>query len=206
VASDAAIAATSEAIRSLLERAAPASEIAPTPHAEHLTPVELQTAPGEGTDVTIGVYLHRVAVSATRSNAGPRTLLDGTRVRPGIPLDLHYLIVPRASDPLMQQLVLGWAVRILDETPILPAGLLNSHQRGRTVFDPAESVEFVWQILTQQELFDIWEVAKTNQQPCAAYVARAVTIFSKVPIDEHPPVQTRRFGYGDVREPTGGPA
>lgn len=195
MATDAAIAATSEAIRSLLERAAPASGIAPIPHAEHTSSADLQRATGEGTDVAVGVYLNRVVVSATRSNSGPRTRLDGTRVRPGLPLDLHYLIVPRAADSLMQQLVLGWAIRVIDETPVLPRGLLNAHQSGRTIFGPDESVELSWQVLTQQELFDIWEVAKVNQQPSAAYVARAVTIDSEIALDEYPPVQTRRFGY-----------
>ena len=203
MATDAAIGATSEAIRSLLERAAPESGIAPTPDAQHVTSSGLQTSVSEGTDVTVGVYLNRVVVSATRINPGPRTRPDGTRVRPGIPLDLHYLIIPRASDPVMQQLVLGWAVRVLDETPEIPASILNSYQHGATVFDPDESVELVWQVLTQQDLFDIWEVARSNQQPSAAYVARAVMIDSKLPLDEHPLVQTRRFGYSGVAGPGG---
>jgi hypothetical protein len=106
----------------------------------------------------------------------------------------------------MQQQVLGWAVRVLDETPILPAALLNSHQGGKVVFDPSETVELVWEALSQQDLFDVWEVARTNQQPAASYVARAVVIDSKVPLDEYEPVQERRFGYGPVPDMAGGPA
>jgi len=49
----------------------------------------------------------------------------GRRYRPSTPLDLWYLLTAWSSEAEEQQRLLGWAIRTLEETPILPAGFLN---------------------------------------------------------------------------------
>ena len=111
---------------------------------------------------------------------------------PSLPLDLHYLMTAWAKDAGTQQRLLGWAVRVMHDTATLPAGVLNAFG-PEPVFRPDETVEVVWETLTQQDAYDIWDVARPNQQPSAAYVARIVEIDSAVAVADGPLVQTRTF-------------
>jgi len=191
-----AIAAASQAMLGLLESAAPASEFAGTDF-KLVSATDLQTAP---TATRISLYLYSVTVNITRRNLPPRIDSVGRRFRPSVPLDLHYLLIAWAKDVAKQQRLLGWAVRTIEDTPILPAGLLNHYGPEPDVFGPSDTVELIWEPLSHQDVFDIWEVARANQQPSASYVARIILIDSTVEIPDAPAVQTTEFDYA------GGPA
>jgi hypothetical protein len=146
----------------------------------------------------VSLYLYEVAVNASRRNLPAREEPGGRRFRPSVPLDLHYLLTAWSRTPATQQRLLGWCIRVLDDTRTLPAGLLNQFGPEADVFRVEETVELLWEPLTHQDLFDIWEVARPNQQPSVSYVARIVELESAVPLDEHPAVQTREFRYEKV--------
>jgi hypothetical protein len=190
-----AIAATSMAILGLLESAAAAEPEFSTAAFSLSTSADLQGARSDR--LAVSLYLYHVAVNTSRRNLPPRVDALGVRRKPAIPLDLHYLLTVWSKDPATQQRMLGWAARVVHDTATLPAAVLNRHA-PEEVFRPDETVEVVWQNLSQQELSDIWEVARANQQPSASYVARIVEIESDVSLDEYPLVQTRDLGYGKV--------
>lgn len=189
-----AIAATSTAIVRLLENAAATSPEFSSTSFELYQSQNFQS-PFEGPRSKVSVYLYRIAVSSVRRHMGPRVDPTGDRWRPPIPLDLHYLVTAWAADAAMQHQLLGWTVRTLEDTPVIPSALLNAHQAGATIFAPTETVELVWHALNVQELSDVWDVARTNQQPSATYMARMVLLESKVPYEEGELVQTREFDY-----------
>jgi Pvc16 N-terminal domain len=171
-------------------------------------------SPREGFAEGISLYLYRVTFNTTRRNMPPRRdPITGNRRRPPVPLDLHFLLTAWAPDAGQQQRLLGWAVRTLEDTPILPAGFLNRFAPGgQDVFEPSETVELVGETLTLQDLENIWEVAKARQQPSLGYVARQVAIDSTLgstedrgstegrPVEftDGRPVQTREFGTGTL--------
>jgi hypothetical protein len=181
-----AIAATSQAILGLLEGAAAGSEFAAVEFA-HYHAEQLDDPMPEG----LALVLYRVSIGAGR-NRPIRIGLDGIRYRPGLPLDLHYLMTAWANDAVRQQRMLGWAIRVLEDTPVLPAGVLNQHPPERAVFGPEESVELVWEALTLQDTFDLWQGLRIKEA-AATYVARMVVLDSDVSIDEYPDVQTREL-------------
>ena len=194
-----AIAVTALALRGLLANACPRDEQHGFPGAEFrlLTSADLQPP----TKLTLGVsfYLHRVAFNTSRRNLPPRTALDGTRFRPPVPVDLHFLMTAWGRSPEEQQSLLGWAIRTLQDTPVLPAGLLNRFAGDRgEVFHHGEAVELVGEILSLQDMLNIWEVAKHNEQPSVPYVARMVFLDSEIELGEFPPVQTRGFDYAKI--------
>jgi hypothetical protein len=195
MAAPAAIAATSRAILGLLESAAAAEPEFSTAAFSLCTSGDLQRVIGDR--LAVSLYLYHVAVNTSRRNLPPRVDALGVRRKPAIPLDLHYLLTVWSKDATTQQRMLGWAVRVIHDTATLPAAILNRHS-PEEVFRPDETVEVIWQNLSQQEVSDIWEVARANQQPSASYVARIVEIESTVSLDEYPLVQTRDFGYGKV--------
>lgn len=140
----------------------------------------------------LSLYLYRISVSSTRNLRG-RIAADGSRYRPPIPLDAHFLVTAWAEDPIKQQRMLGFAIRTLEDTPILPAGVLNQHSPEPDVFRPEETVELVFEAVSVQDASYIWEVAQTKEQPSATYVARMIEIDSTVAIDAVAPVETREL-------------
>lgn len=188
------IAATTDAIRALLDGAAKDSGTFTTVPVKVYQSDDLQQPLTADTPATVSVLLHRVSVSPARRNVPLRTGPLGERFRPPIPLDLFYLVSAWAGDSRMQQRLLGWAVRMLEDTPILPSALLNQNGWAGT-FAPNETVELTWAPLTPQEEFDIWQIAQTNQQPSASYVARTVAIESRQQLHEYELVQSTEFDY-----------
>jgi hypothetical protein len=189
-----AIAAASNAVKLLLENAA-----ATDPDWTG-TPVDLYQAddlqkPLEGSKPTLSVYLYRVVLSTVRRDRGFRRTPDGRLFRPSIPLDLHYLVIAWASQAATAHELLGWAIRTLDDTPIVPVGLLNAYRSGLAVFGPDETLELVWEPLSLTDLYDIWQVSTQHQAPSASYVARMVQLDSEVPLDEGDLVHIREFDY-----------
>jgi Pvc16 N-terminal domain len=187
------IAATSNAIRLLLENAAATSEW--SGGSFELYQAEQLQKPLDGTKPKLSVYLYRILLSTVRRDRGFRIGPDGRRYRPSIPLDLHYLVTAWSSDAKTAHQLLGWAIRVLDDTPVLPVGLLNAYQAGLEVFAPDETVELVWEPLSLTDLYDIWQVSQQNQAPSASYIARMVQLDSDVPVDEGELVHVREFDY-----------
>lgn len=187
-----AIAATGEAILGLLKAARPSDF--ETSQFLLYQPSDLQNPNQAFEGITL--YLYRVAVNTTRRNLPPRTDPDGRRYRPPLPLDLHYLLIPWAKTAAKQQWLLGWSMRVLEDTPILPATLLNHHSSEADTFRLNEAVELVCEPLSLQEIVNIWDAFKPNLQLSVAYVARMITIDSIVELTEASFVQTREFNFG----------
>lgn len=190
-----AISAMSEAVLGLLQSAAVGSEFDGIAFA-HYQSGDFESPMSDG----ISLYLYRITVNANR-NQPAHLGLDGRRYRPPIPLDVHFLVTAWAETAVRQQRMLGFAIRTIEDTPILPAGVLNQHSPEPDVYRPEESVELVYDIVTVQDIGYIWDVAQTKEQPSAPYVARMVTIDSSVALDEGAPVQTRELDYATMGSP-----
>ena len=148
--------------------------------------------------IGMSIFLYRVAANHTRRNIPPRTTSDGKRHRPPLPLDLYFMLTPWAPNADAQHRILGWAMRVLDDTPILPAALVNAFDSGSNTLRPDETLEVVFEPLSLQELNCLLEVMEPKLQPMATYVVRRVDIESTVEISEGDPVQTRVFGLGGL--------
>jgi hypothetical protein len=187
-----AIAATSHALRLLLDNAAAGSEWG-AQTVEVFQTGQLQK-PLESGKWKLSIYLYRVLVSTVRRDRGPRVDVDGRTYRPSLPVDLHYLVTAWAKEAPDAQRLLGWAMRTIDDTPALPASLLNSYS-AEPVFAEHEDVELLWEPLTLGDLYNIWQVAQDNQAPSAAYIARMVNLDSRVELFDSELVHQRRFDY-----------
>jgi hypothetical protein len=191
----AAVSATSAALCGLLEAAAQDEDEFTHASFTLLRAEDLQKSTPDA--LAVSLYLYHIGINASRRTAPDRWDADGGR-RPAIlPLDLHYLMTAWAKDAGTQQRLLGWAMRVVQDTPTLPSGLLNAFS-PTPVFRPDETVEVLLESLSHQDVYDIWEVARSNRQPSAAYIARVVEIESALRPQEHPLVQTRELGFAAV--------
>ena len=153
-----------------------------------------------GTPMTEGLslYAYRVSVNTARRNMPPTVGPDGRRYRAPLPLDLHFLLSPWAKSAVRQLRILGWAMRELQNVPILPAGLLNHYGPEHDTFRPSEAVELICEPLTLQDMSYVIEPIKSAQPLSVPYVARMVLVESAVPVSEGELVQAREFDYAKV--------
>ena len=188
-----AIAATGQAMLGLLSDAVPRDQF-PNAQFELYQMSNFQQPMEEG----ISLFLYRIAANTSRRNLPPTTGPDGRRFRPPIPLDLYYIATAWAPTAVRQQRLLGWTIRMFEDVPILPTGLLNNYGPEPEIFKQGETVEVVLDSLTLQDLNNIWGVSKSSLQLSVGYVARMLHIQSSMAITEYAEVQTREFGVGKV--------
>lgn len=186
-----AIAITGQTVLSLLADNIPKAEFT-NARFELYQPANFQTPMEEG----ISLFLYRVEINAGLRNYPPKTGLDGISRRPPLPLDLYYLLTIWAKDTIKQQRILGWAMRTLEDAPVLAAGRLNNFGPETDVFQPNETIEIIFHSLTLQDLSNIWGAFKSSIPMSVGYIARVVGIDSTiVTTEQSAAVQTRTFDF-----------
>ncbi len=143
----------------------------------------------------LSLFLYRILPNGSRRTPTGRLGPDGRRLRTRLPLDLYFLMTSWAQDASLQHEIMGLAMRVLEDTPILPAGLVNA--TAAAVFLPDETVEIGIAELTNEDILRIWETVTENRyQLSVPYVARNIQIDSDLPLDQGEVVQERLFAYG----------
>jgi hypothetical protein len=191
-----AIAATSKALLAVLEDGFPRERFPISPTFQLVQPPRL--AGSEPLVDGISLCLWRVAVNPRRA-LPPRRTPDGRRMKPSLPLDLHYLLLPVASAADTQQRLFGWALRELEDHPVLASGELNRQLAEPAVFAPDEAVELVADPLALADFLALWDKAKATLPLAMGYTARMLLIDSEIGLSEGPPVREREFLMAGVQ-------
>jgi len=184
-----AVAAVAMAIRRLLE-----------PAVDRDVQVKLYSASDfqqAETANVLSVYLYRVAANTNRRTLPARLDEEGRRFRPALSVDLFYLISAWGSSVEAQHGLLGQVMRAIEDTPTLPATMLNDGDRGTYAgtFRPSEAVELVYDPLSFTDMVALWDLLKPGIQPSCTYVARAVAIESEIEIFTGEPVVERQLDF-----------
>lgn len=191
-----AIAVTGQAVLGLLADNIPKSEFANARFELYQT-ANFNVSPMEE---GISLFLYRVEINSSLRNLPIKTGLDGITRRPPLPLDLYYLLTVWAKDAVKQQRILGWAMRTLEDSPILSAGRLNHFGTEAEVFQPNETVEIIFQTMSLQDMSNLWSAFKVSLPMSVAYVARVIGIDSTISAEESAPVQTRQTAFAKVKQ------
>ena len=167
-----AVATVSAAVLALLERAR-FDDIKDAELAIATTADLRATPPREGVTLT----LCRISPNQTLRNPPPTS--DPTRRRspPPLPVDLHYLLTAWAPRAGRQQLLLSWAMRTLEDTPVLSAATLNRGAPAE-VFRESEAVELSRESTNLADLELLWRMLGAPSQPAVTYVVRTVLLDS----------------------------
>ncbi len=138
------------------------------------------------------LFMYRIFCNGAHRIPSGRIGLDGRQMDTKLPLELHFLITIWAKDASLQYALAGWIMRVLEDTPVLPAGVLNSALPN--VFHPDETVEIGLADLRTEDLFRIWDVLGLNvYQLSIPYLARVVHIDSMQRLRESALVQEREL-------------
>jgi hypothetical protein len=193
-----AIAAISQSTLTLLKNAAAVTEFKDVVFA----PIQAKGFAVPSTD-TVTLFLYRVSPSTAHRSLPPRRLADGRVHRPPLPVDLYYLLTPWTSESLTQQRLLAWCIRTLEDMPELLTSLLNASDSSIS-FAPSETLAFVLDMPSLQDMVNIWDALKSTLQYAplsVAYIVRSLLLESDERITEGALTQTREFQFGAITQP-----
>jgi hypothetical protein len=136
-----AILATAKAIQRLLAEACPAGDF-PSIEIKIVQAGELtETNPQfEG----ISILLYQITTNLSQRSIPGRISPAGKRAHPSLPLDLYFLLTPWSSHADMQLNLLGWAMQVLNASPVIPAGYLNRDFPNGEVFRSDEAIKLIY--------------------------------------------------------------
>jgi hypothetical protein len=169
-----ALAAVGVAIRELLAERYPRGEFGSL-DIELVQPRDIENGlSGEG----VGILPWRLAVDTRHRASLPRTDVPGTRLRPPLPVDLSFLLLPYSARAEKQLRMLGWVMRAIEDAGVLTAAQLNKTFGENPVFVPGETVELLCDPLSVTDQLSMWTHMRGHPPIGACYVARTVLLDS----------------------------
>lgn len=127
---------------------------------------------------------------------------------PPLALDLHYLLSAYSGADLHAEILLGYAMQLLHETPVLTraairTSLIPSPPVGSTLppalraladsglAEQVELIKITPVVQSNEELSKFWTATQSHLRPSAAYIASVVLIQAQQPARSALPVLTR---------------
>lgn len=171
----------------------------------------------------LNLFLYQVTPNQGWRNAGlPSRNANGERIaNPPLALDLHYLLTAYASRDLHAEILLGYAMQILHETPGLsreairrglgdpalsvdPENLLPPDLRAiatSQLDEQVESIKVTPHGMPADDVTKLWTALQSKFRPSVAYDVSVVLIESQRPTRVALPVQTRKLYIEPMRAP-----
>lgn len=184
-----AIAATSSAILNILRQSQPPAEFG-TLEFKLFGASDFE---GAGMSAGYSLFLWRVTMNSERRNLPPRRDSTNQTFRPSLPIDLHYLLTPWAADIEIQQRMLCWAMRALEDEIILPSTMLNYNMAEVDTFSSSESVELFADPLELTDLFNLWDKLSGKLNTSMMYQVRNLKIDSQQLLQTQPDTKSIKF-------------
>lgn len=174
-----------------------------------LPPDRISTGANEPNQLNI--FLYQVTPNLGWRNAGlPSRDGNGVRLTAApLALDLHYLLTAYGSQDLNAEILLGYSMHLLHETPVLTRAQLRTTLGGPALVDGtilpspfgtlsaidlADQIELIKispVFLTTEELSKMWTAMQARYRPTMAYMASVVLIQTANQGQAPPPVLKR---------------
>lgn len=159
----------------------------------------------------LNLYFYRATPNQGWRNAGlPSMSANGQRLsNPPLALDLHYLLTAYASQDFQAEILLGYAMQLLHEVPVLTreairttlaapspvdGAVLPATLGSLSAADLADQIELIKitpDQMSTEEISKLWAAFQATYRPTAAYRASVVLIESRRAVHAPLPVQTR---------------
>jgi hypothetical protein len=174
-------------------------------------------------ETQLNLFLYQVTPNQGWRNVGqPSVASDGANrvANPPLALDLHYLLSAYSDEEFKAEVLLGYGMQALHETPVLTREMVRNHfsaaPTGVTggglpppldklaageLADQVELVKITPQALSTEEISKLWTAFGAHYRPTAGYQATVVLIESRRPTRSALPVKDRRLYALTMREP-----
>ncbi len=165
---------------------------------------------GQAETNCINLFMYQVTPNIGWSNVGlPARDANGERVgNPPLSLDLHYLLTAYGESEFHSEILLGYGMQIMHETPVLtrdaikaalapvPPAILPSPLNKlitSELADQFEQIRITPQTMNSEEMSKLWAAIQSHYRPTAAYLATVVLIESKRSTRSALPVRRRKL-------------
>ncbi len=171
--------------------------------------VQAKVGTGSDSGLQVNLFLHQVTPNPAWRNIGlPSMGSDGlTRLKnPPLALDLHYLLTAYAGEDTEAEALLGYAILMLHENPILPRELINtilgSVPNTHPLYSALSTTGLDTQIemikispatLGREELAWLWTALKADYRPTFPFQVSVVLMRNQNPSVFSLPVLTRNL-------------
>jgi len=170
----------------------------------------------------LNLFLYQVTGNAGWRNEDYPSRDSGGRpvANPPLPLDLHYLLTAYGADDLDAEILLGYAMQLLHEMPVLSPALIRktfsvtspvtdklmpASVPDRNPADLADQVELCKiapRYLTTEELSRLWSAMQARYRPSMAYDVSVVLIESTTPVKAALPVRAPALTVAPITRPS----
>jgi uncharacterized protein DUF4255 len=219
-----AIAAVTAVLRDLLNNGLIAHDLASVVGVVNVTakaPDLIKT--GNEESAQLNLFLYHMTPNAGWRNVGlpSRDARGDLLTNPPLALDLHYLLSAYGAQDFATEILLGYAMQILHETPVLAreairvalapvspvtGGVLPPAYQALSAADLADQIEQIKicpETLNLEELSKLWSAFQANHfRPTAAYHVSVVLIESKRSTRSTLPVQKYKIYPLPLKRPT----
>jgi len=171
--------------------------------------VQSGSASGSDAPLQVNLFLHQVTYNAGWRNVGqPSVAPDGkTRLsNPPLALDLHYLLTAYGSEDCEAEALLGFAIQLMHEMPVIPrsqitlglaslpasnpvSGLLGTSGLA----DQIEMIKITPATLGREELAWLWTALKADYRPTFPFQVSVVLIEPQFATSSGFPVLSRNI-------------
>jgi hypothetical protein len=145
-----------------------------------------------------------VALPARSPNGDPIS-------NPYLALDLSYLLTAYGAGPLHAEALLGQAMFVLHEMPVLTRDAIRAVSASpppllagltsANLADQIEQIKIVPQVMSVEELSKIWSALQSQYRPTAVYKASVVLIESEKSVRPTLPVRARNLAVVPFEQP-----
>ncbi len=174
--------------------------------------VQAELGTGSTLQNQVNLFLHQVRENPAWRNVGqPRVAADGkTQLKsPPLALDLHYLLTAYGSNDWQAEALLGYALSMLHENPVMtrddirkalgalpsadPTNPLSSFLKTSGLADQIEMIKITPSTLGQEEMAWLWTALKADYRPTYPFLVSVVLIEAPANVSLAFPVLSRRI-------------
>lgn len=186
-----------------------------------LPPDRIDTSVG-GEQSQLNLFMYMVTPNqGWRNQSMPSLDAQGNWItNPYLALDLHYLLSAYSPNELHPEILLGYGMQLLFETPVLPrdairnslttpvgsftGGTLPANLRALSdsgLADQVEMIKIIPETLNTEEISKLWTAFQSNYRPTTAYRVTVVLIQAQKSTMSALPVQTRQLYVNPFNNP-----
>jgi hypothetical protein len=186
-------------------------------------PPDRVTPPNGADSNQLNLFLYHVAPNpGWRNVALPARDEEGSRLtNPPLALDLFYLLTAYGEKDFQAEILLGYAMQLFHETPVLTRDAIRAALRGPSapvdgdilptdfktlvaadLAEQVEQIKIIPQAMSTEEMSKLWTALQTSYRPTAAYQVSVVLIESRRPTRPTLPVRERILEVITFQRPT----
>lgn len=155
----------------------------------------------------VNIFMYYASLNPALRNLGlPSIGANGNKLsNPPLAINLHYLVSAYGNHQFDSEILLGWAMQVFHETPVVPRSIIqdaltallahvspeNTLVAGSTLSNQLEHIRITPEALTTEEIYRLWTAFQTNYRPTTSYQVSVVVIQDTQAFTSNLPVQKR---------------